>query len=275
MKNLSLTSRISLLFALAAALVLLATGLILTQVVEAHFEEADRHQLSGKLELVRNLFSQATDPKQLDDLPQQLDAALVGHPGLVVAVTDGVGKILFATSGANFPHALLQRCISQPGECSAGVLYQWRERGVSKRGMAVSIGSGTGLAYTVAVAQDIEHHEHFMAEFKTVLALAVALATLATAALGWIVTRWGLSPLRHVTERVAGISAERLNERVPANSLPAELKPLATAFNGVLARLDDSFRRLSEFSSNIAHELRTPISNLMTQTQVGTLRFTQ
>jgi two-component system heavy metal sensor histidine kinase CusS len=42
--------------------------------------------------------------------------------------------------------------------------------------------------------------------------------------------------------------------------------PLAAAFNAMLARLDDSFRRLSEFSSNIAHELRTPISNLMTQT---------
>jgi two-component system heavy metal sensor histidine kinase CusS len=102
-----------------------------------------------------------------------------------------------------------------------------------------------------------------------VLALAIALAALATAALGWIVTRWGLSPLRQVTDRVTGISAERLAERLPVTGLPTELKPLATAFNAMLARLDDSFRRLSEFSSNIAYELRTPISNLMTQTQVA------
>ena len=269
MKNLSLTSRISLLFAVAASLVLLATGLILTQVVEAHFEEEDRYELSGKLELIHNLFSHASGQKQLDRLPQQLDDALVGHQGLAVVVTDARGNVGFATSGANFPHALLQRCVSQPQECRSGTLHQWQQGDVGYRGMAVSITSGNGIPYTVAVAQDIEHHEHFMDKFKSVLGIAIALAALATAALGWGVTRWGLSPLRQVTARVAGISAERLAERLPVAGLPAELRPLATAFNAMLARLDDSFRRLSEFSSNIAHELRTPISNLMTQTQVA------
>jgi two-component system heavy metal sensor histidine kinase CusS len=101
-----------------------------------------------------------------------------------------------------------------------------------------------------------------------VLGIAIVLAALTMAALGWIVTRWGLSPLRQVTNTVAGISAEHLGARLPASALPAELLPLAAAFNAMLARLDDSFRRLSEFSTDIAHELRTPISNLMTQTQV-------
>lgn len=50
---------------------------------------------------------------------------------------------------------------------------------------------------------------------------------------------------------------------------PAELAPLAAAFNDMQARLEDAFRRLSEFSSDIAHELRTPISHLMTQTLVS------
>jgi len=121
----------------------------------------------------------------------------------------------------------------------------------------------------VAVALNIQHHIVFMDKFRSVLALAIALAALATAGLGWMATRWGLSPLRQVTHMVAGISAERLADRLPATGLPTELKPLATAFNAMLARLDDSFRRLSEFSSDIAHELRTPISNLMTQTQVA------
>jgi two-component system heavy metal sensor histidine kinase CusS len=137
------------------------------------------------------------------------------------------------------------------------------------RGMAMSMAAGNGRPYTVAVALNIEHHVLFMNKFRSVLALAIALAGLATAGLGWIATRWGLSPLRQVTHMVAGISAERLADRLPASGLPTELKPLATTFNAMLARLDDSFRRLSEFSSDIAHELRTPISNLMTQAQVA------
>jgi two-component system heavy metal sensor histidine kinase CusS len=215
------------------------------------------------------LFEHTHSQADLDLLPQQLDDALVGHHGLAVAVTDATGNIWFATSGADFPHTLLQACQTQPTACTSGALRQWKQAGVSYRGMAVSMTTGSGKPYTVAVALDIEHHELFMDTFRSVLGIAIALATLATAGLGWIVTRWGLLPLRQVTDTVAGISAERLGARLPASGLPAELMPLTAAFNAMLARLDDSFRRLSEFSSNIAHELRTPISNLMTQTQVA------
>ncbi len=269
MKSLSLTARISLLFAVAAALVLLSTGFFLAQVLEAHFEEEDRFELKGKLELIQNLFRHASSDQALEHLPQQLDDALVGHHGLAVVVTDATGNIWFATSGANFPRMLLQACQARPATCTEGTLHEWVHKGVSHRGMAVSIAAGSGGPYTVAVAQDIEHHALFMDTFRSLLGSAIALAALAMASLGWIVTRWGLLPLRRVTDTVAGISAERLGARLEASGLPVELMPLASAFNAMLARLDDSFRRLSEFSSNIAHELRTPISNLMTQTQVA------
>ena len=59
---------------------------------------------------------------------------------------------------------------------------------------------------------------------------------------------------------------------MPSAALPTELVDLAAAFNGMLARLEDSFRRLSEFSSDLAHELRTPVSSLMTQTHVALSR---
>ncbi len=269
MKTLSLTARISLLFAVAASLVLLTTGFFLTQAVETHFEEGDQHELNGKLELIQNLFKRANTQNELDILPQQLDDALVGHHGLAVVVTDEAGNIWFATSGAPFPRALLQTCRTRPTKCTSATLQRWKQAGVGYRGLVVPVTAGNGKTYTVAVGQDIGRHELFMNTFRIVLAIAIALAALTTASLGWMVTRWGLAPLRQVTDTVAGISAERLADRLPAADLPTELQPLATAFNAMLARLDDSFRRLSEFSSNIAHELRTPISNLMTQTQVA------
>lgn len=269
MKTLSLTARISLLFAVSASLVLLATGYFLTQGVETHFKEGDLHELNGKLELIQNLFKHTYTQAELNSLPQRLDDALVGHHGLAVAVTDATGNIWFATPSADFPRTLLQDCHIQPTACTSGTLRQWKLAGVSYRGMAVLVAAGNGRPYTVAVALNIEHHDLFMNKFRSVLAIAIALAALATASLGWAVTRWGLSPLRQVTNMVGGISAEHLAERLPTTGLPTELKPLATAFNAMLARLDDSFRRLSAFSSDIAHELRTPISNLMTQTQVA------
>ncbi|OYW22388.1 MAG: two-component sensor histidine kinase [Hydrogenophilales bacterium 12-63-5] len=249
---------------------MLAAGYILTQGVETHFEEEDRFELSGKLELIQNLFKHASSSDELDHLSQQLDDALVGHHGLAVVVTDATGNIWFATSGADFPRTLLQDCQARPPECTYGTLHQWKQDGVSHRGMAVSINAGSGKPYTVAVAQDIKHHEIFMDKFRSVLGFAIALAALAMASLGWIVTRWGLLPLRQVTDTVAGISADRLGARLPAAGLPTELMPLAAAFNAMLARLDDSFRRLSEFSSDIAHELRDML--YLAQTDNGLLK---
>jgi two-component system heavy metal sensor histidine kinase CusS len=269
MRPLSLTARISLLFAVAACLVLLTTGYFLAHVVEIHLREGDRVELQGKLDLIQNLFEHAIGQKQQALLPKQLGDALVGHPGLAVVVKDGNGKVWFSTPGADFPRALLQDCQTQSENCTPGILQEWALGGVDYRGMAMPITRGSGRPYTVVVALDIEHHELFMDKFRLVLAIAVALAILTTASLGWLVTRWGLSPVRQLTDMVAGISAERLSDRLPSAGLPTELKPLVTAFNDMLARLDDSFRRLSEFSANIAHELRTPISNLMTQTQVA------
>lgn len=273
MKTLSLTARISLLFAVSATAVLLVTGFILAREVEAHFVESDRHELEGKLDLIRNLLQRVGSPEAMDRLPQQLDDALVGHHGLAVAVVNARGQIWFATSGAGFPHGLLrhQDCSAATPEmeCLSGGLRQWRQGEGDYRGMAVPMRTGNGETHTVAVALDIRHHELFMARFRLALIMAMTLAALVTAGLGWFAAHRGLAPLRRVTDLAAGVSAERLETRLPETGLPEELQALAAAFNAMLARLDDSFRRLSEFSSDIAHELRTPVSNLMTQTQVA------
>jgi two-component system heavy metal sensor histidine kinase CusS len=68
------------------------------------------------------------------------------------------------------------------------------------------------------------------------------------------------------------VSARSLTTRLPAEQMPAELAAMATAINGMLARLEDAFARLSGFSADIAHELRTPLSNLLTHTQVTLTR---
>lgn len=68
--------------------------------------------------------------------------------------------------------------------------------------------------------------------------------------------------------RASAVTASRLDQRLPVESVPIEFADLAYTLNEMLARLEDAFQRLSDFSSDIAHELRTPISNLMTQTQV-------
>ncbi|WP_340519786.1 heavy metal sensor histidine kinase, partial [Cupriavidus necator] len=73
---------------------------------------------------------------------------------------------------------------------------------------------------------------------------------------------------RRMAADAAAVTTSRLATRLDVGSAPAELRELAAALNDMLARLQDSFSRLSEFSADLAHDFRTPISNLIGQTQV-------
>jgi two-component system heavy metal sensor histidine kinase CusS len=270
MRPKSITFRLALFFSTASTAVLIVIGYLIGALVEAHFEELDLMELDGKLELVRHTLAEVRTPAGMTVVPQKLSDALVGHHGLSVAVVGAERKLLFESPGAVFPAALLENRPADDSSRRARPVV-WEQDGQRYRGIAAA--ASTGIAgrppVTVAVAVNTEHHRLFMQAFHQRLWLAIAASIVLTALLGWIAARRGLAPVRELAHMTQGISANRLGERLPPQSVPPELVDLAIAFNDMLARLEGSFRRLSDFSSDLAHELRTPVSNLMTQTQVA------
>ena len=270
-KRASITLRLTVFFATASTLVLLLLGYLIGAAVEAHFVEQDMDILTGKLELARHALERVHSAQALIAIPQQLDDSLVGHAGLAVVVVAPNGETLFATSGAEFPQALLEQKVQ------ADVLrpITWETaRGAPLRGIAALVRTGIAGAppALVAVATDISHHRHFMASFRVTLWSFVILAALLTGFLGWLAVRRGLAPLKAIRQEASGITAQRLDFRLAVDTVPLELVDLVETLNAMLTRLDNSFRQLSDFSSDLAHELRTPLSNLLTQTQVTLIR---
>jgi|APLak6261672720_1056091.scaffolds.fasta_scaffold00377_5 two-component system heavy metal sensor histidine kinase CusS len=263
----SITFRLTLLFASASTAVLLLLGFLIGRSVEQHFEEQDMEVLSGKLELARHALEKVHSKRDLDSISQQLDDSLIGHHALEVLVVGPDGKTLFATREADFPQALLDRQIL--GIPARPTVWKSKQ-GKPFRGLAARTQTGiSGIPpAVVAVATDISHHEHFMSSFRITLWSVVILAALLTGVLGWAAVRRGLAPLQAIKREAAGITANRLSARLPTDSIPTELADLTETLNQMLARLENSFQRLSDFSSDLAHELRTPVSNLLTQTQV-------
>ncbi|MEN1465375.1 HAMP domain-containing protein, partial [Pseudomonas aeruginosa] len=76
-------------------------------------------------------------------------------------------------------------------------------------------------------------------------------------------------PIRKVNEEIRAIRSSKLDVRLDPRDVPIELAELVFAFNDMLARIEEGFTRLSHFSADIAHELRTPVTNLVTQTHVA------
>ena len=95
----------------------------------------------------------------------------------------------------------------------------------------------------------------------------LALAVVCVSALA--IAKLGLRPLNVFSRVTTHITAHDLSTRIDTTGLPEELNGLAVAFNAMLTRLDEGVRRLSEFSSDLAHELRTPLATLLGRTQVA------
>ncbi len=254
----SLTLRLTVLFAAASTVVLLGLGWVIGQAVERHFESMDMGELRGKIALVRNTLSKMSAVDKTVLLQSRLNDALIGHHHLSLLVQDAAGQTLYRSGETNFPAHLTMAEIGRP--------LVWGEGHSAFRGLSVRLAE-PGLE-TVAVAVDISHHQHFMHEFRATLWRFVLAAALLSGILGWVAARRGLLPLRVIRQGAAEVTASRLNYRLPVAAIPLELADLAETLNEMLARLEASFLRLSDFSSDLAHELRTPLSNLLTQSQV-------
>lgn len=262
-RALSLTSRLTIFFTLAAAAVVLGLGLLFMAAAERHFLELDRTVLQDKLQLIEDILAH-TDSKETTRW--RLSEALNNHHGLYVLVRYPQGEPLYKSEGFEPPQALT--AVRQSSGKHA--IEYWTD-GV-REFHALSQQTGTahdsGPRLDILVAIDTEHHTHFLAELQRNFALYAVLATLVSGLLGWFAAHQGLAPLRAMKTRAAVVTGQQLGQRMPVAAVPIEMADLAEELNRMLDRLQEDFRRLSEFSSDLAHELRTPISNLLTQTQV-------
>jgi len=273
MRTKSVTFRLTLYFSTVSTAVLLAVGYLVGSLVESHFIAQDMHEIQGTTELVRTVLAKVSFRSDLDPVPRLLEDALVGHPGVSIKIVGPEGRTLFASSDSVFPDAPA-RAVSGPQD-SSGHGAAVRERGKHAfRELETMVPLGiAGIPPTrVLVAVNIDHQRDFMNAFGRILWLSIAAGILLTGVLAWIAARRGLEPIRRIAALAQNISASRLGERLAIETVPPELLDLASAFNSMLARLEDSFRRLSEFSSDIAHELRTPVGNLVTETEVALSR---
>ncbi len=267
----SLTARLATLFAVLTASLLVLVAVLFGRMLETHFQELDLHELQGKAALIRNALQQVDAVKGgRAERIQALERSFVGHASMGVLIRDAEGRVLYVIHPEHFTAA------QRAGERLSGALADWTVDERPHRGIEVSIAmpgiDANSQTIEALVALDLSHHVHFLASVRNATWAGVVAAALAAALFGWFAAHRGLAPLRRVTETARRLSARQLGERLATNDAPLEVRDHVEALNGMLARLEAAFQRLGDYSADIAHELRTPISNLMTQTQVALSR---
>ncbi len=258
----SITLRLALAFALLAALVFSALGVYLGRSADRHMAELDAHELHGRLALVQHLAQQEATPQAL---ASRLADALSGEHGMIVAVDGPAGAILRWPDVASAAPLAAAAIPAAHEHATQHLLIAGHElRAISQ---PITLPDGTQLK--AVVARDIHHHTDFLEQLQRDFWLAMLAAALLTIVVGLLIARHGMRPVREIAHMAGRISAGQLAERIPTAGVPPELEELVERFNAMLDRLEDAFQRLSNFSADLAHELRTPLHSLRMQTEVS------
>ena len=137
---------------------------------------------------------------------------------------------------------------------------------------SAQVGSLRGQIDTLQIAVDVSQKEALLARFRFWF-WSILLATFIIFPLiGYQVARHGIRPVEEMATTARHISSTNLRERILAEGYPFELASLARTFNQMLDRLEESFERISRFSADIAHDLRTPVNNIRGEAEVALAR---
>jgi two-component system heavy metal sensor histidine kinase CusS len=273
MRPASITFRLSLSVAVLCTAALVAVSFYLYDTLERHFAERAAAELAGKVDLFRHILSSLGSRDEVVARQPRLREALFGNLALHVTLFDRNRELLFATSRLRLPEAQLRSAV--PASVAPEATGVWQAAPGQRFRTFVAwaeLAPGAGEQVLIALALDTAEEQAALSVHRQHVMLALALAVVAVPLLGFAIARRSLRPLRDMAGTVHRISAEHLSERLDEARVPSELSRLAAGFNAMLARLEESFGRLASFSSDLAHELRTPIQNLLGQTQVALTR---
>nr|WP_249176304.1 heavy metal sensor histidine kinase [Burkholderia cenocepacia] len=260
--------RLTLAFAAVAALVFALTGAYLYRSLSAELTRRDDIEISAKLNQFLQLARASGSTAALRADPAVFHDVLLSHPGVYLGIydvqhrplvehSDEAGNTLASVISASHPagNAGSPFTCAPPGIGTSRCVYA-RETLPS------------GEAIQVALARTATDRQSLLESYRVDIWLAAAVGALLVGALGYAVASRGLRPVESLGRQTSRIEAHNLNARLDARGGPVELRELATSVNRMLDRLERAFVRLSQFSSDLAHDMRTPLANVISSSQI-------
>lgn len=270
MKPARLSLRLGMSVSLMGAALVLLLACLAVLALDHELDSRARKSLTAKMTQIEHGLSIDLKSGDLQTSAHPLLDVVMGHDNLslsVIALTGRHSALLSLGPGLD-AEALMQIPIHPHLNFN-----QWRDSNdnhllTASRLMRLNDGTLVHVLLTVNLADD---HNLLLAYLRSTL-FALPLLVLLIGFGAWVVVQRGLVPLRRFRQIAEQVSAQQLALRLPVKDLPHELSELASTMNIMLDRLDGGVQQLSQFSDDLAHELRTPIGNLLGKAQVTLAR---
>jgi two-component system heavy metal sensor histidine kinase CusS len=269
----TLAFRLSAAYALAGLFLVFFATASLYIVLVRELEKSTDLFLADKVHVLRTLLRDR--PEDADALREEieLESAARQYEQFYIRLLNGRNTPVLTTPGMAEQLDMAQLTVqthSHPGRTIA-------MKGKNGRPFRViSVPSPVGLKVietdTLQIAIDVSQKEALLARFRFWF-WGILLATFALFPwIGFQIARRGIRPVEEMATTARHISSTNLRERIVPEGYPFELASLASTFNQMLDRLEESFERISRFSADIAHDLRTPVNNIRGEAEVALAR---
>lgn len=245
----------------------------LYMVLRAELDRSTELFLADKLHVLRTMLRERPDDE--DGLREEieLESAARRYQQFYIRLLDEHGVPILTTPGMA-EQLDLARLVGRTGNRPEHSISMAGKHGQAFRVTSAAAPVGTPPAGndTIQIAIDISQEEEFLAHFRLWF-WAILLATSVLFPLvGYRIARQGIRPVEEIAATARRITSTNLRERLRAEGYPSELASLAGTFNEMLDRLEESFERISRFSADIAHDLRTPVNNIRGEAEVALAR---
>jgi len=255
-----------LLFTASATFLLIAVSVGLYGAIRHYMDRRIDPLLAG---IIDDTTGDLNEPGGVQEVANELEASHARTPPYWVRILDRNQAIAVETRGMSERVPLTE---FPPVPASGTGRRDYIDGNGHWMSVAIRRVDAPGADFTVEVAEDRHADREFLGELRWMLGGVVAAGVLFSGTMTSVVTRRGLRPLKAMEQAVADVRVPKLVERLGERSWPRELVPLALAFDQMMDRLVESFTRLSQFSTDLAHELRTPIANLRGEAEVALTR---
>ena len=261
----SLLKRLTVAFSIVALLVFALVSGFLYDSLGRELQRRDDMEIAEKLD---QFLQQAHDLGSTQSLLRnsaEFHEDLKSHPAVHLAILNGRGDILVQRS--NKPSHELK---------SVGSGYPYQHAAYScdpptigsSRCIFADETLSSGEAIRILLAHVATERQSILRSYQADVWLAIAAGAILMGTLGYAIARRGLSPVKTIGRQTATIEAHSLNERLDISAGPIELQEIALSVNRMLDRLEQAFTRLSQFSSDLAHDMRTPLANVISSSQI-------
>ena len=268
MTRLSIGVRLTLWYVVIFATAQVVFGGLMWVTLRHYLYEIVDDRLQDQAEDLQNFLLAQKEDASLAKMKEEVQEEYSGeHAGEYLELFDERGGLIFRSAGMEADE--LSKAL--PEATTKGVHVD-RRLGEKPMRFRVSLIPAHGHMYQARIGMPIWEVRKTLAAFRQYLLMIAPLLLAVAAGVGYWLSRRALAPVDRLTQEARSIGAGSLGHRLEVPKTGDELQRLADTLNEMLERLETSFRRITEFTADASHELRTPVSLMRTEAEVALRR---